>query len=782
QGQRLPGSTSCRLQSVRLAAAVLAAVSFELPRAVAKFVLPSSHVDEENASFYVFRDDIVLFPISYSIPKENIKSILPEKTAFAINDSTRSGHMFKRYQFGPLQEEEYHQNLQRHRFGDTRRKGGYDCLRHYELLANGVVPIIAGLEMMPQSILTTLPRKLLMEAKHLFALPWWGTQDGPGECPAAGPGAYEALASELLQVTANELSTESAAKYVLSTMDIALERSKVLFLPCSPWDNFPSYLTASVFHGLVSLLGDQVIDVPEYEYAYELESGGDQDAEASLRSNIWGQGFTLGFKLKRRPHLDRANISARIRANEFDLIVFARMSPYEPCNFWGEFGGLKEAVPEYWPDVMASYPRERVALLYGDDSGLDDAVMRTHLSRFGALSRGFGYVFQREMLPFVEEGPDGQTLRPVDGRLVQPGCFNREWLDFFERWWGNPGTGEIGGLRACAAWGHCGSEEVDGFMDSDPFFRQWPPEDPSVLKHFCSAGCSLKAAVLVQRHGPDGCQDDELCKGLCDFSLRLYSRGLMDIPPELFFDEFGVTPHEVIYVLSQGCGGGKVALQPAAARHSRDVIFVADGPALTPSAGPLAGEWQARYFTTQGFSVHLVGTNLVEDEVPPRLWTAYDHGRLQLRNLPKTTSTSVDFEGLPCDWLKLDGAAPLLVHFDLSRGGRASEVARCLLRGERSQRPQFVSMQLPLVSSISSASSAASTASSAAWQAIATLLAAGYRGFKVSRLASSNSSGLGLGSPFGELAVDARSGLRWRSSEEVLAAALPPGAQIHATL
>ena len=32
---------------------------------------------------------------------------------------------------------------------------------------------------------------------------------------------------------------------------------RLRFLPCSPFDNFPSYLTASVFHGMVSLLGDR---------------------------------------------------------------------------------------------------------------------------------------------------------------------------------------------------------------------------------------------------------------------------------------------------------------------------------------------------------------------------------------------------------------------------------------------------------------------------------------------------------------------------------------------
>ena len=33
------------------------------------------------------------------------------------------------------QEEEYHQHIQKHRFGDTRRKGGFDCLRR-----SGITP------------------------------------------------------------------------------------------------------------------------------------------------------------------------------------------------------------------------------------------------------------------------------------------------------------------------------------------------------------------------------------------------------------------------------------------------------------------------------------------------------------------------------------------------------------------------------------------------------------------------------------------------------------------
>eukprot|EP00434_Breviolum_minutum_P032197 symbB.v1.2.028477.t1/scaffold3023.1/size65105/2 len=130
-------------------------------------ILPQADVDEDVATFYVFRDDIVMFPMSYSIPQDRILSRVPEKTAFAMNDSMKS-FQFKNYKFGPHEEEEYHQHIQTHRFGDTRRKGGFDCLRHYELMANGCIPIFHDLEHLPKSILRTLPKDLLQEAKALF--------------------------------------------------------------------------------------------------------------------------------------------------------------------------------------------------------------------------------------------------------------------------------------------------------------------------------------------------------------------------------------------------------------------------------------------------------------------------------------------------------------------------------------------------------------------------------------------------------------------------------------
>ncbi|CAK9092902.1 Carbon catabolite repressor protein 4 homolog 1 (CCR4 homolog 1) [Durusdinium trenchii] len=654
-------------------------------------ILPQADVDEDLASFYVFRDDIVMFPISYSIPKDRILSELPKKTQLAMNDSMKS-FQFKNYKFGPHQEEEYHRHIQEHYFGDTRRKGGFDCLRHYELMANGCIPIFHDLEHLPKSILRTLPRALLTEAKALY------TTLGEAE---------------------EKISTESTARYILRTLNVDESDARVLFLPCSPFDNFPSYLTASVFHGMVSLLGDRVIDVPEYTYAYRYDNGGDIEEDIRIRANIWGQGFTLGFKLDQRPYLNRANLSQRIRQREFDLIIFGRMSPYEPCNFYAPFGDRAHAVPEYYMDVSRFYPKERVALLYGDDSGIDDAVIRTQLYRMGTMNTGLGIVFLREMLPFVSEGAPGETLRPVDGRVLQPGCFYQEWLTFFELW--RSSACDVC-LSSCVVEGNC--EAVEKLKQSLSY-ELLPPEDEVIHQQFCWAGFVLKAAALVQYYQPDACLDDLHCRIFCEISRDRYTRLLQNAPSNGFFRETGVTPQEVLLLLSQGCASGRLALTLPAELPGQEILFLSD----RPWSSPLMGEWQARLWLAQGFRLHYTGSSA--EEVPVRLQSAYEQKHLIL-------ATKTDCRSLRA----FNSSVAWALFGDSAQDTRGHHALPCLLEGFQ---PQHVSLERGSA------------------HAVALLLAAGFCRFKVTRWLLRS-----LGSLFGESATDVQHGLHWQNATALL--------------
>jgi hypothetical protein len=86
---------------------------------------------------------------------------------------------------------------------------------------------------------------------------------------------------------------------------------KVLFLTPPVED----YLAISLFHGLRTLLGENVIDVPRYEPAYE-------SFPIDKRSGVYGKGFSVFFDLPDIA-IDRSRIESRLGAKEFDLIVFS---------------------------------------------------------------------------------------------------------------------------------------------------------------------------------------------------------------------------------------------------------------------------------------------------------------------------------------------------------------------------------------------------------------------------------------------------------------------------
>ncbi|MDJ1185077.1 hypothetical protein [Roseofilum casamattae] len=95
-------------------------------------------------------------PISFSIPKEKIwyGEIDCKTKDFPahIVDSEVSSHVSdtsEHYLF--TQEEEYYQDLRASRFGVTTKRAGWDCLRHYELAAQGCVLCFRDLDRKPDS-------------------------------------------------------------------------------------------------------------------------------------------------------------------------------------------------------------------------------------------------------------------------------------------------------------------------------------------------------------------------------------------------------------------------------------------------------------------------------------------------------------------------------------------------------------------------------------------------------------------------------------------------------
>jgi len=82
------------------------------------------------------------------------------------------------------------------------KKAGWDCMRHYEILANNCIPYFIDLEDCPNYTLTNLPKELLLEAKEL--------------ANNFEEQKYFSILKELFNYTKNNLTTKQLAQYVLN--------------------------------------------------------------------------------------------------------------------------------------------------------------------------------------------------------------------------------------------------------------------------------------------------------------------------------------------------------------------------------------------------------------------------------------------------------------------------------------------------------------------------------------------------------------------------------------
>lgn len=64
-------------------------------------------------------------------------------------------------------EKEYYKQYSRSLFGFTKKKAGWDCLRHYEILAAGCLPYFENIENKPETIMVTWPILLQKDVNKL---------------------------------------------------------------------------------------------------------------------------------------------------------------------------------------------------------------------------------------------------------------------------------------------------------------------------------------------------------------------------------------------------------------------------------------------------------------------------------------------------------------------------------------------------------------------------------------------------------------------------------------
>jgi hypothetical protein len=140
-----------------------------------------------------------LYPISFAIPAKKIVDNIPHKSRdWAVNYPGKLNTYIHKT------EESYYADYRTSKFAATFKKEGWDCLRHYEILANGCLPYFKDLKGCPANTLTNFPKDVLLDIKTKIE----------SKTPFSDE-AYNRLVNLLLDYARRNLTTEALADYVI---------------------------------------------------------------------------------------------------------------------------------------------------------------------------------------------------------------------------------------------------------------------------------------------------------------------------------------------------------------------------------------------------------------------------------------------------------------------------------------------------------------------------------------------------------------------------------------
>lgn len=311
-----------------------------------------------------------IYPIFIGIPSEDFVDCVPRKY-FGFQGGADGN-----YRFSAGEEAEYKRGYRESYFGVTQRKAGWDCLRHYEIVASGAIPYFVNtrLDECPNGTMAHWPKRLLARlAEHPAIL-------RPGELLDArrldASGDYAAAAAGLLHYARNRLSAEALADYVSRASGHPAAKSALL-ISAHP---DPDYLRDMLLIGLRRRLGSGLVDFVRPPHLYAPEPGQDPAPHNySKGATLYGYGFSYAYRLRddaAGTPVDRADLDARIRRREFDFVVYASVHRGMP----------------FWSAVLKAYPPSDIVFVDGEDAH--------GWSPWSVHLRNRGHYFMREL-------PDG---------------------------------------------------------------------------------------------------------------------------------------------------------------------------------------------------------------------------------------------------------------------------------------------------------------------------------------------------------------------------------------
>ena len=235
----------------------------------------------------------------------------------------------------------YYRGYQDSVFGKTCRKGGYDCMRHYEILMNGCIPWFEDLPSFPPTLMQNFPTKIVLDAMK-------------SETP-------EEYIPELLEYTRTHLTTRASAQYLLDT--VGIQPKRVLFLGSDP---APDCTRDLLLSGLKEILGKNCCESVYVPHIYD---------DYGSMASYYGRGFTYSKSVPAALKPPPIHIS-EIENHAFDMVLY---------------GSYTRGAP-YWDLVNSVYSKNEIVIVCGEDT---HDLEGCEVYRLGKL----GYnVFIRELI------------------------------------------------------------------------------------------------------------------------------------------------------------------------------------------------------------------------------------------------------------------------------------------------------------------------------------------------------------------------------------------------
>jgi hypothetical protein len=275
-----------------------------------------------------------IYPISFSIPESKIVDSVPVKTRFLAHIQPGLLHTYIY-----TNELDYYNGYRTAMFGLTKMKAGWDCMRHYEILANGCIPYFEDLEACPEQTMTHLPKELLLE-----------TNDFYNRIKHLGDNVihdaeimqkYMGYASQLLEYTRAQLTTRAMASYILSKITHK-PVSRILFVSGS---QYPDYMRCLSLIGFKQLKNIECHDFSRISHIYE-----DYPNDTH---QLYGRGMSYSKILD--PSLHRNDLDKTVTEDvinkRYDIIIYGSMHRGRPG----------------WDIVNAYYDKSDIVVICGED-------------------------------------------------------------------------------------------------------------------------------------------------------------------------------------------------------------------------------------------------------------------------------------------------------------------------------------------------------------------------------------------------------------------------------